>query len=1118
MLAFDFANLISVNYLPRPMSAGKFYAIFFSILMILGTSGYVIGSSTASSGNSEPPADIAKNWEVSEDFTRTNNRDNSLFKIGGFDEDDNMYIATMSNSNPYTPMGFGISSETSGIRVSKVAENGALQWTHHLGMYGIWQDLAGKIFLDSIEVINPDEFYLIFTVETGSSGQIIYDPINGNLPRIHLGGGGFYTIVIYHNATTNWFEWSEIITHSDIPNVGQNIVEHVLDDDNNLIITSANQYPNTPMKYVVTSFNNTGLKWQKNLLASEIVHDYTMLTDVVGTDIHYLLQTKANQSSFDNQSISCPNNSEFDICYAWLTINSNGVLTKTLLKENPRVTFTSFAVINDNARLVGISGYVNSSLCPLSCNTTNFTGTPNLGEENADSIRNLVFASLNGTTANWSFSETTNFNLPFWYKDSNVDQQLVTKGLIPNQQNVLYHSNGSITYLYSCLRTLWSGQECESEFNYTGVNISLGNLRNSQLAFFMLDSNGTYQWHQTIGFNVSSSNPVLPIKNYNAIFSKKYRFSALYVNYGGSNSVPILIGNETLIQSFNVSNHSGLLLWINGIDGSLIDIEYPISDVYDQYAEKQMNPIAITPKGNTLTASELLWKEEFGYNDHYHYFGIDVNQEFKPYFHSFGFDNDNDNISNLYDNCIDVFNTNQSNYEGDSHGDLCDLDDDNDGISDDIDYCQFSINTNWISEINLTRPELTTDWDTDGCEDSTPEDQDDDNDGILDLYDVCPKGIVGLGGDYDQEGCKDAEDSDDDNDSILDVDDSCQKGDIGWEVGIVTDYDGDGCQDDLEDDDDDNDGVVDDYDLCPKGLMDWQSNSNTDFNGDGCLDSVEDEDNDDDGIQNFADLCQYSQGEVDENGCTMAQLLLMDSSDDSDNNSLPSMMFVCPGGLAVVLDLADCPPVEEDNETMPVIMYVCSGGTAVVSNLADCPQSNDNSTTNQPEDQNAAQAPSFYYVCYGGGMVVQNLTDCPENGTKDEGDSNTNVVSSGSDSDDNTLLIMVGGAFILSIISMLVGLLRSSNSSKEEISGLTQEFEKSHDLDFELSDNNDSIMPIEEPSAEENSTEEAETEDKPPIFVNGTPNEGYEWIKWPEGSGQDWYREIDSNGEWMKWE
>ena len=77
---------------------------------------------------------------------------------------------------------------------------------------------------------------------------------------------------------------------------------------------------------------------------------------------------------------------------------------------------------------------------------------------------------------------------------------------------------------------------------------------------------------------------------------------------------------------------------------------------------------------------------------------------------------------------------------------------------------------------------------------------------------------------------------------------------------------------------------------------------------------------------------------------------------------------------------------------------------------------------------------------------------------------------------------------------------------------------KSHDFDFELSDNNDSIMPIEEPSAEENPTEKAEPEDRPPIFVNGTPNEGYEWIKWPEGSGQDWYREIDSNAEWMKWE
>ena len=115
------------------------------------------------------------------------------------------------------------------------------------------------------------------------------------------------------------------------------------------------------------------------------------------------------------------------------------MLTRTVLKENPRVTFSSFAVIEDNAHLAGISGYVDSSICPLSCNTTNFTGIPILGEENAEDIRDLVFASLNGTTANWSFSETTNLDLPFWYTDLDSDKKRITRGLVPNQENVLYH-------------------------------------------------------------------------------------------------------------------------------------------------------------------------------------------------------------------------------------------------------------------------------------------------------------------------------------------------------------------------------------------------------------------------------------------------------------------------------------------------------------------------------------------------------------------------------------------------------------------------------------------------------------------------------------------------------
>jgi hypothetical protein len=47
-------------------------------------------------------------------------------------------------------------------------------------------------------------------------------------------------------------------------------------------------------------------------------------------------------------------------------------------------------------------------------------------------------------------------------------------------------------------------------------------------------------------------------------------------------------------------------------------------------------------------------------------------------------DRDGDNIPDDRDNCPDIANPLQENFDNDSEGDLCDLDDDNDGIPDDV--------------------------------------------------------------------------------------------------------------------------------------------------------------------------------------------------------------------------------------------------------------------------------------------------------------------------------------------------------------------------------------------------------------------------------------------------
>ena len=115
--------------------------------------------------------------------------------------------------------------------------------------------------------------------------------------------------------------------------------------------------------------------------------------------------------------------------------------------------------------------------------------------------------------------------------------------------------------------------------------------------------------------------------------------------------------------------------------------------------------------------------------------------------------------------------------------------------------------------------------------------------------------------DFDGDGCEDAgEDKDDDNDTVPDAQDTeCPKTPFG-----SADYDGDGCED-SKDTDDDDDGVNDfvsgiQKDQCLKGsLFTSISTSNdpavtiTDFDGDGCEDAGEDKDDDNDTVNDARD-------------------------------------------------------------------------------------------------------------------------------------------------------------------------------------------------------------------------------------------------------------------------
>ncbi|MGY5149370.1 MAG: thrombospondin type 3 repeat-containing protein [Candidatus Nitrosopumilus sp. bin_68KS] len=89
----------------------------------------------------------------------------------------------------------------------------------------------------------------------------------------------------------------------------------------------------------------------------------------------------------------------------------------------------------------------------------------------------------------------------------------------------------------------------------------------------------------------------------------------------------------------------------------------------------------------------------------------------------FDIDNDDDQIADKLDNCIEISNNDQSDFDNDSIGDPCDIDDDNDGIVDELDVFDDDP-TEWA------------DFDFDGI--GSTADEDDDNDGILDIMDDVP--------------------------------------------------------------------------------------------------------------------------------------------------------------------------------------------------------------------------------------------------------------------------------------------------------------------------------------------------------------------------------------------
>jgi hypothetical protein len=242
-----------------------------------------------------------------------------------------------------------------------------------------------------------------------------------------------------------------------------------------------------------------------------------------------------------------------------------------------------------------------------------------------------------------------------------------------------------------------------------------------------------------------------------------------------------------------------------------------------------------------------------------------------------GGDTDGDGVCDDADNCPNVANPDQSDFDSDGIGDVCDADSDGDGIADGLDNCQFSLNPD------------QSDADFDGLGDVC--DDDPDGDGVIEM-DNCPLVPNQFQEDTDLDGTGDDCDEDDDNDGICDVGlsgESCNAGPDNCstivnpdQANLDNDSFGDAC-----DADTDGDGIDNDVDNCELSPNVGQNDTDSDSEGDAC-----DDDDDGDGVLDVGDNCQFiiNPSQQDTDGDALGDACDADFDGDGVDNAIDN----CP--------------------------------------------------------------------------------------------------------------------------------------------------------------------------------------------------------------------------------